>query len=281
MSDLQLVLSQFVIDGPPRKHEETLPATEPRESQPGPSKKATPPESPLSTATDALLRSKSQRDLLRLTTALGMEYSTARAAILRPFRSDYLPEPAPDDPLFSPHEEQRHWYFGYLHRWENFQSSVIDHWKDQEIKDGFEQIKGFQIGEPRSADPKTAGDSQGLAMLEDHFRREVLEIVKKVCNTLLFTGMAIEVGRGDIPEGIWLENAATTERYVKAGFEPTFLVRATSDGTEMTRLIGHTEYLGGRPGALTLAIKDAAKNTWGSLRCVLGKQSSISLLETY
>ncbi|RAR02142.1 hypothetical protein DDE82_006018 [Stemphylium lycopersici] len=250
-----------------RKHEETLLATEPRECQPGPSKRAL-PDSLLSAAIDAPLLIKSHRDLLRLTTAPDMGYSAARAAILRPFRTDFLPEPCPDEPLFFSAEEQRHWYFGYIHRWENFQSSVINYWNEQETKDAFEQIKGFQVGEPRPADPMIAGNSQGSAILEDHFRREVLEIVKRIYNTLLSAGMAGEADRGDTLEGIWLENAAKTERYVKAGFKPSFLVRATSDGAEMTRLVGHTEYLGGRPGALTLAIKQAAKNTLGSLRDV-------------
>jgi hypothetical protein len=42
-------------------------------------------------------------------------------------------------------------------------------------------------------------------------------------------------------------------------------------GEDVTRFTGEVEYLGGKPGALTWAIEEAAKNTWGSLRCVLGK----------
>lgn len=55
-------------------------------------------------------------------------------------------------------------------------------------------------------------------------------------------------------------------------WDPRFVVRATEvDGVEDTRLIGHAEYIGGRPGALSWAVQEQVKNSWGSLRCVLGE----------
>ncbi len=52
---------------------------------------------------------------------------------------------------------------------------------------------------------------------------------------------------------------------------PGYIVHATTtDGVE-TRMIGHVEYLGGRPMALSWAIKEQVNNSWGSLRCVLGE----------
>jgi hypothetical protein len=52
---------------------------------------------------------------------------------------------------------------------------------------------------------------------------------------------------------------------------PKYLLRAIlGDGHEETRLIGHVEFLGGRPGALTEAYRLWKSNRWGGLRCVLG-----------
>ena len=84
------------------------------------------------------------------------------------------------------------------------------------------------------------------------------------------------------------ENESSSVRLAKAEedeladencrWSPSYVMRATlGDENEETRLIGHVEFLGGKPGALTEAYKLWKTNKWGSLRCVLG----LSLFPTF
>ena len=97
-------------------------------------------------------------------------------------------------------------------------------------------------------------------------------MVDEICNKLLKT-KALE--ENDPPEHVDL-GKATEEDIGKDEivFNPTYVIRSKlTNGGDETRLIGHAEFLGGRPGALTWAIKQRKNNVWGSLRCVLGKFS--------
>jgi hypothetical protein len=194
-----------------------------------------------------------------------MEYSSSRAAILQPFRTDYLPEPKPDEPLFLPADKQRRWYLGAMEHWPNFQEQAYSTWVNEECKSAFDEIKDYTVTSPRPADSTISGDIEGPALLTDHFRREVVEVVQEVYRELL--GTMRKAGANAIP----------TEIRVNKGkpFNPSFVVSAQAESDNKgIRLIGHAEYLGGRPGALTWAVKEKAKNTWGSLRCVLGNSSA-------
>jgi hypothetical protein len=216
------------------------------------------------------------REFLRLSIRKDMDGLDARAAVLQPFDTDYLPNPEPNEPLFLPADAQRHWYLGYLHHWKDFQKDAIQHWNRPECKKAFDELDNWQVDETRPSDLRTTEDGQGPARLEYHFRRQVLETVEKIYNTLLTT-TAMKLACGDeVPQGMWLESAADNEELAAKDVKPAFLVRGQSArGRLETRLVGHIEYLGGRPGALTLAIKEAARNTWGSLRCVLGKSPHV------
>ncbi|CAN9350892.1 unnamed protein product [Alternaria alternata] len=111
-------------------------------------------------------------------------------------------------------------------------------------------------------------DYTGSAKLEDMFRREVAEIVEIVYNEMLTTRMMKQLGAYRQPERILLSKALLDPK-----LGPKFRFRARPIGQNLEpkpRLIGHVEYLGGRPGALTWAVEEAGKNSWGSLRCVLG-----------
>lgn len=98
--------------------------------------------------------------------------------------------------------------------------------------------------------------------------------MERIYNTLLTTQAMRDLCGDDIPQGIWLERGEQNEELAAKGITPAFVVRSkAASGKDEVRLVGHAEYLGGRPGALTAAIKNVGRNTWGSLRCVLGKMS--------
>lgn len=91
-----------------------------------------------------------------------------------------------------------------------------------------------------------------------------------VCNKLLQT---LTLQQGDVPERVFLGKASDEDLgNTEFWWDPKFVVRAKPvEGDDETRLIGHVEFMAGRAGALTAAIRDVAKNTWDSLRCVLGE----------
>lgn len=211
-----------------------------------------------------------------------MEHLDAQAAILQPFRTDYLPELNSNAPLFLPADAKRHWYLGYVYRWHNFKVAAIEHLKHTKCIEAFRQLQGFQVHLPRATSPSPPS-SPAPASLESHFTREVLQPVEKIYNTLLTTQAMRDICGDDMPQGIWLERGTQNEELAAKGIKPAFVVRSKgASGKDEVRLLGHAEYLGGRPGALTRAIKNAGRNTWGSLRCVLGKMnlspSSIHLM---
>lgn len=113
-------------------------------------------------------------------------------------------------------------------------------------------------------------DSNGSECLTDSFQREVIEVVDGICNKLLQT---MTMQEQDVPERVSLGKAS--DEVIGNGeysWNPKYVVRAKPvGGEEETRLVGHVEYMAGRPGALTAAIEKGKGNTWGSLRCVLGK----------
>ncbi|XP_014558296.1 hypothetical protein COCVIDRAFT_94942 [Bipolaris victoriae FI3] len=199
-----------------------------------------------------------------------MKHLTARAAMLQPFCSDYLPEPSPNAPLFLPADAKRHWFLGYIYRWHAFKSEAIELLKHEKCIQAFRQLRGFQVDLPHTTSPSPS-PSPAPASLESHFIREVLEPVEKIYNTLLTTQAMRDIYGDDMPQGIWLESGAQNEELSAKGIKPAFIVRSkAANGKDEVRLLGHAEYLGGRPGALTAAIRNAGRNTWGSLRCVLG-----------
>jgi hypothetical protein len=180
---------------------------------------------------------------------------------------------------------------------------VTDHWESAGCKAILDELKDHEMGMPRPAatvdaedivaeendtanrdsavrdasvanednggESNLAGeDYTGPAKLEDMFRREVAEIVEIVYNEMLTTRMMKQLGAYRQPERILLNKALLDPK-----LGPKFRFRARPVGQNQEpkpRLIGHVEYLGGRPGALTWAVEEAGKNSWGSLRCVLG-----------
>jgi hypothetical protein len=225
--------------------------------------------------------------------ALNIAPSSFRSAMLQPISPHHLPEAEPVEPLFLPAKARRRWYLGYLHHWKHYQRNVTDHWESDGCKRVFDELKECELDESRSAattegenhttsEYNTAGkhntagedntvgeDNTGPAKLEEKFRSEVAEIVEIVYNKMLTTWTMKQLDAYKQPERIFLRKAGS---YSKV--KPRFWFRAKPVGQALeskSRVIGHVEYLGGRPGALTWAVEEAAKNSWGSLRSVLGK----------
>ncbi|OAL54134.1 hypothetical protein IQ07DRAFT_677520 [Pyrenochaeta sp. DS3sAY3a] len=187
-------------------------------------------------------------------------------AMLRPLKwaND---EPKDDEPLFPGPE--RLWYLGFLERWSTFNKEAINFYQSELFFNAFNEIRGCPIAPPRAS--WLGNDAQGDERLTDLFNREVLEVVNNVCNKLLNTKAMNQL---NVPSEVVLGRQEYEESEEDDfDWEPKFIVRAMPDvGDQEIRLIGHAEYLGGRPGALSWAVKERAKNSWGSLRCVLGKQ---------
>lgn len=108
----------------------------------------------------------------------------------------------------------------------------------------------------------------GASILHASFQREVLDTMQRIFMRL----SEEEIFPEDGPEEIFLgdiddEDLGNAEQK----WEPSYIIKAARDAQdESLRVLGQVEYLGGRPGALTTAVKDLTKCSWGSLRCVLG-----------
>ncbi|KAF1946773.1 hypothetical protein EJ02DRAFT_450129 [Clathrospora elynae] len=211
-----------------------------------------------------------------------MQPLSPHEAILQPFRSDYLPAPVHNAPLFLPADAQRLWYLGFVENWTDFQSRAIALWTtNEDVRGAFDKIKGYDVSRPQDTDATVTKDSQGPAKLEHHFRREVLEVVECVYNELLRTATVQKASvfpqsTIKFPKGVSLANADSLSNEC----DPKFVVRAIqAGGDEETRVLGHAEFLGGRPGALTWAVEEISRDTWGSLRCVLGDIAQWMLIE--
>ncbi len=196
-----------------------------------------------------------------------MKTSAIQTMVLQPINTDKQPKADADAPLFLPADARRRWYLGFLHHWKDYQRHVIQHWESEGCKRAFDEIKDHEMAELQPAAPAAGEDDKAPAKFETMFRREVLEIVESVYNQLLATKTMKHADACNLPEHIALRKTETDH-----AAKPRFWFRAKVTGRdEELRLFGHAEYLGGRPGALSSAVEQAAKNSWGSLRCVLGK----------
>ncbi|KAJ4366344.1 hypothetical protein N0V83_007980 [Neocucurbitaria cava] len=182
----------------------------------------------------------------------------------RPLRSDILSVPKENEPLFD--DEEKWWYLGFCELWEDFPQQVINFYKSEDFLDAIDETKGIPIPAPRRT--RLSGNPHPSGLLTDYFQREVLEVAKNIYNRVL---QGIEVDEGELPTRISLVDAADEDLgNDDFAWNPDFVVRVTDKGDEETHIIGHAEYLGGKPGALSWAIENMVNNPWGGLRCVLG-----------
>ena len=195
---------------------------------------------------------------------------SADGTLLQPLTSKIPFGTKANEPL--PSDAEHSWYLGFVKPWPLFQRKVIEFHNSQQLQGALDEIKGHPIGPPRESN--ISGDD-GHEWLADYFQREVLEVVDGIYNRLLKTRAMQEAG---IPERVSLGKGAGGDGNVEnEGFDREedlwFEVRAKPiDGNEETHLIGYAEYMGGRRSALSWAIREQLKNSWGSLRCVLGER---------
>lgn len=196
-----------------------------------------------------------------------MKSLSAYETVLQPLPESVLPEPTDNTPLFE--GDERTWYLAFVERWNDFQGLTTQFYQSQIFRSAFDEIKGYPISPPRNSDDTTK-DRSDSDIFADSFQREVLEVVEGICNKLLKT---MTMQEADVPESVFLRKAADEDLGNEdVRWAPKYVVRAKPiDGDDETRLIGHVEYLRGRPGALLWAIQEQLKNSWGSLRCVLGE----------
>lgn len=195
----------------------------------------------------------------------------AKEAILRPLGTDIVPKFKQNDPLFLPVDADRLWYLGFVEEWKDFNKQVSEFWNSDKCRIALEEIKGYPIAPPRTHEQQPAGGDNGLEALTKYFQLDVLELLQNIYNKIRNTS-ALQDGK---PRDRLYLGRATDEDLGndEIPFTPTFVVKVEVDGEEEqeTTLLGHVEYLGGRKGALTWGIQECTRNSWGSLRCVLGK----------
>jgi hypothetical protein len=159
---------------------------------------------------------------------------------------------------------------GFLQPWADFNKRVIRFWKSSQCRAAFAELHSQLLLPPRPARRDIDATSSGAEQFLSFFQREVLEVVQALCNKLLQT----RTMRGDdVPEQMYLGKAADEDLgNAEVQWKPSFVVKARERGCDdTTRLLGQVEYLGGRDGGLVIALDEVKRNTWGSLRCVLGR----------
>jgi hypothetical protein len=199
-----------------------------------------------------------------------------REVILRALAVTDLPEPKKDEALFLPNNADRLWYLGFIRPWKRFNAEAMEFWNSSKCRATFQELKPYSIS-PSDTERDITAESHGSEILFSRFRSEVMDTIQNVYNKLTgfprfkYDNVPNEVLLGDFED----EDLGNAE----AVWEPNYIVKTSRDGgDEETRILGQVEYLGGRRGALTWAIKECAKNSWGSLRCVLGKLFCFSWL---
>lgn len=200
---------------------------------------------------------------------------SAKDIILRPLQGSIVRED-PDLTLFLPAGAQRRWYTGFLKHWSEYQKSANTFWAGQRWQSAFDEIKGIPIPPPAPADPSLMEKDHPSTTVARYILCEAIDIVNKIYNLLLET----QAMQGSIMSK-YVGVSFGEEEDICRGKAPAFFIEFLSaegqpvvEGLkEEAHMVGHVELLGGRPGALTWAVQEQKRNTWGSLRSVLGKCS--------
>ncbi|KAF2820669.1 hypothetical protein CC86DRAFT_360526 [Ophiobolus disseminans] len=202
----------------------------------------------------------------------------ARDAILRPLAIDTLPAPKANEALFLLESADRLWYMGFVEPWKEFNADATKFWNSKEVVSAFHEIGGKPRPPPRATDNDVASDSHPFELLTSWFQRDVVEFVIDISNGLMLNSTAKE---GSV-QGVFLGEPSEEDLgNNECKWDPTFVVKAALQSVDLeTRALGQVEYLGGKAGALTSAIDECPRNTWGSLRCVLGDIARFMLMSS-
>lgn len=190
--------------------------------------------------------------------------------LLNPLTLTKLPELQADAPLFLPANADRLWYTGFVKPWKDFSKDALAFWSSKACRCGFDAIADHPMIPARvtEREHELSQSGQGAAFLETFFQREALETMQKIYIRL----SEEELFPADGPTEIFLGDVADEDLgNAEQKWEPSYIIKASRNAEdESLRVLGQVEYLGGRPGALTTAIRELTRNSWGSLRCVLG-----------
>jgi len=198
---------------------------------------------------------------------------------LYPLSIRNLPTPKADEALFLPADAERTWYTGFVKPWNNFHKEAYTFWRSAPLRDALDEVQSYRLTPPGAIDSSNADPDAASDILHAQFRRETLQGIQKVY-TLLMSTQTMRQDRQ--PNKIWLSDPADEDlSNVESVWKPSYVIKAGRDADdETTRMLGQVEYLGGKPGALTWAISEQYRNSWGSLRCVLGEWSSFDAMCT-
>jgi hypothetical protein len=199
--------------------------------------------------------------------------------LLHPLSIQNLPAPKTDEALFLPADAERTWYTGFVKPWNNFHKEAYTYWRSTHLRNALDEVRSYRFIPPVAGTIDTGSDA-GPNILHMQFSRETLLGIQKVYVLLMSTQT---MRQNKQPNKIWLGDPEDEDlNNAESAWKPSYVVKASRNADdETTRMLGQVEYLGGRLSALTWAISQQYMNSWGSLRCVLGKSWSFDPAYTF
>jgi hypothetical protein len=194
-----------------------------------------------------------------------MKPLSAADVFLRPLSGQAVPDVKQTAVLFPANDAGYLWYTGFVKHWSEFQKEAADFWTSQPNQHAFSLLKTRPVGPPADMDTEYL-EADGQEILEGFVVRELLDVTRELTNRLGYRTKIDMLGfQGDVVFELKDEELVVEDR------APYFALKMAGAPFGGASLVGYVEYLGGRTSALTWAIDEAKKTTWGSLRCVLGK----------
>lgn len=146
---------------------------------------------------------------------------------------------------------------------------MLDQWVNGRYSDAFVELRETRAND-RLFGSNITVQRDNAELFESDFEDDAVFPVQVVIGNLLDTATFQRMTRTrECNMGNAEDEDIASEDCVWA---PRFVLKFTNFGERNeTRLIGHVEFLAGRPGALSEAFDLQKKTKWGSLRCVLGK----------
>ncbi|KAJ4988155.1 hypothetical protein SVAN01_06407 [Stagonosporopsis vannaccii] len=191
----------------------------------------------------------------------GIEFPRSqKSVLLNPISINHslLPTNTPSAPMFnSPYDEK-----------ERFKDEVLNQWVNERYTDAFDELQGTHASDC-VYNRKIMIQRDNAELFESDFEDDVVLPVQAVMGMLLSTKHFQKRTRTRVCNLADAEDEdIATEDCVWA---PRYVIRFANFGERSeTRLIGHVEFLAGRPGALSKAYNIRQTAKWASLRCVLG-----------
>lgn len=156
---------------------------------------------------------------------------------------------------------------------------MTEFWLSETLQSAFDEIEDRRIS--HLVNSSLSNSAHGPDRLVSVFQSEAVEVVVDIFNQLLETTTVQDLDDEPAPFIRFAKAEEDEQSGQGCAWAPKYLVRSiVGDGEEETRLIGHVEFLAGKPGALMEAYKLWKSNKWGSLRCVLGLSLPHTLLYT-